>query len=189
LKITKGDNNERPRNTVIRKQNRRRSSGSAAGRSKDHGGPKPSDVGLPKVGDGFPINREISSGRLMAQFLDVLNVTEVSDSIFQVVDHPFRYQSDVAARTFTVPVGFKTDFASVPRILPVIYSLLGDTAHEPAVIHDYLYGVGLTPRIIADKVLLEAMGVMKMSWYRRWLIYAGVRAGGWVAWNAYRKGS
>ena len=40
--------------------------------------------------------------------------------------------------TITVPTGFFTDFASVPR-MPFVFLLFGDVAHEAAVIHDYLY--------------------------------------------------
>ena len=53
--------------------------------------------------------------------------------------------------------------------------MLGDVAHEPAVVHDWLYYLGLVPRDVADKVLLEAMGVIGLPWWRRWPIYAGVR--------------
>lgn len=121
----------------------------------------------------------------MSQFLDQLCVTEISDSIWEVCDKPFRYKSDLAG-LITVNVGFRTDFASVPR-LGIIYALLGDTAHEPAVIHDYIYATAITTREIADKVLLEAMGVIGLPWWRRWPIYIGVRVGGWYAWNQHRK--
>ncbi len=121
----------------------------------------------------------------MSQFLDSLCVMEISDSIFQVCDHAFRYQSDIAGMLLTVPIGFFTDFASVPRI-GIIYAMLGDTAHEPAVIHDWLYYSALVPREIADKVLLEAMGVIGLPSWRRWPIYWGVRLGGWYAWNDHR---
>lgn len=122
----------------------------------------------------------------MSKFLDALCVTEISDSIFQVCDHVFRYQSDVAGKTFNAAVGFYTDFASVPRI-GIIYAMLGDTAHEPAVIHDWLYYGAFVPRDVADKVLLEAMAVINLPFWRRWPIYAGVRIGGWYAWNDHRK--
>lgn len=122
----------------------------------------------------------------MAKFFDPLCLTEISDSIFEICNHVFRYQSDIAARQFTVPVGFYTDFASVPRI-GIIYAMLGDTAHEPAVVHDWLYYGGFVPRDVADKVLLEAMGVIGLSAWRKWPIYWGVRIGGWHAWNDHRK--
>jgi hypothetical protein len=89
----------------------------------------------------------------------------------------FSYQSDVAGITITVPQGFVTDFASVPRI-PFVYDSLGDIAQRPAVIHDFLYSHQLIDRDIADKVLLEAMELTEIPWMKRHLIYLGVRAGG-----------
>lgn len=122
----------------------------------------------------------------MSAFLDTLVVTEVSDSIFQVWDHPFRYQSDLGG-LITVPIGFYTDFASIPRWLPIMYNMLGDTAHEPAVVHDWLYYSALFDRQTSDKILLEAMKVWGMPVWRYLPIYWGVRVGGWAAWNEHRK--
>jgi hypothetical protein len=122
----------------------------------------------------------------MAKFLDTLCVTEIDDKIFAIYDHPFRYQSDLVKEVIIVPVGFYTDFASVPR-LGIIYAMLGDRAHEPAVVHDWLYYAGITTREMADNILLEAMGVMDLPWWQKLPIYYGVRVGGWVAWNTHRK--
>lgn len=129
----------------------------------------------------------------MAQFLDSLVVEEISDKIWRIIDHDFRYQSDLGNATKTnppwvirVPIGFETDFASIPRV-PLIYDTLGDTAHKGATIHDFLYFSAICTRKMADDVLLEAMGVLGMPWWRRWPIYLGVRIGGWLAWNAHRK--
>ncbi len=122
----------------------------------------------------------------MSLFLDTLVVVEISDSIFQVFGHDFRYQSDLLG-LITVPQGFFTDFASVPRFMPLAYACLGDTAHEPAVIHDWLYYSAITDRSTADNVLLEAMKVWGMPSWRYYPIYWGVRLGGWAAWNQHRK--
>jgi hypothetical protein len=89
----------------------------------------------------------------------------------------FAYQSNVAGMTITVPQGFISDFASVPRI-PFVYDSLGDIAQRPAVVHDYLYSLGILPRDMADKVLLEAMELTEIPWSKRKLIYLGVRIGG-----------
>ena len=89
----------------------------------------------------------------------------------------FSYASVVAQKLIMVPHGFITDFASVPR-LPFTYSTFGDTAHEAAVIHDYLYSSGLFPREVADAVFLEAMGVLGIPWWKRHAMYLGVRVGG-----------
>jgi uncharacterized membrane protein len=122
----------------------------------------------------------------MSKFLDPLSTTEISDSIFEISDHPFRYESDLAKRMFTVPVGFFTDFASVPR-LGIVYAMLGDRAHQPAVVHDWLYYAAITTREMADDVLMEAMTALALPWWQRYPIWWGVRAGGWAAWNTHRK--
>ncbi len=123
----------------------------------------------------------------MSKFLDALCVTEIDDRVFAVADHDFRYQSDLAGRMFTVPVGFYTDFASVPRFMPLAYACLGDTAHEPAVVHDWLYYSAITSRKMADDILLEAMKTWGMPAWRSYPIYWGVRTGGWSAWNKHRE--
>lgn len=121
----------------------------------------------------------------MAQFLDSLTVTEIDDDVFEVTGQPFRYQSDIVGLV-SVPVGFRTDFASVPRI-GFIYALLGNTAHQAAVIHDWAYYSDLMDRETADKVLLEAMEATGIEPWKRKAIYWGVRLGGWKAWADHRK--
>lgn len=120
----------------------------------------------------------------MPQFLDPLVVQEIDDSVFQTVK-VFRYQSDIAG-LLTVPALFYTDFASVPR-LGIIYAMLGNCAHEPAVIHDWIYFSAVVDRKIGDDVFLEAMGVIGIPAWKKKLIYWGVRLGGMHAWNKHRK--
>jgi hypothetical protein len=86
----------------------------------------------------------------------------------------------VAALLIVVPAGFITDLESCPRI-PLVFDLLGDIIVGPAVVHDYLYSAkskGIVTRATADAVLLEAMKLMGVSYWRRYAIYWGVRAGG-----------
>lgn len=123
----------------------------------------------------------------MAQFLDPLETIEISDSVFSIADHPFRYKSDLLPEVITVPIGFYTDFASVPRSLGPIYAMLGDRAHEPAVVHDWLYYSAITTRDNSDAILMEAMKVMDLPSWQRYPIWWGVRLGGWLAWNGHRK--
>lgn len=92
--------------------------------------------------------------------------------------------------TFSVPVGFKTDLASVPRAFWRVLPPIGkyDAA---AVLHDYLYqgailNLGSVTRAQADAVLNEAMGVLGVKGWQRYIIYTGVRVGGSRIWNQYR---
>ncbi|WNC88808.1 DUF1353 domain-containing protein [Paraburkholderia sp. FT54] len=93
------------------------------------------------------------------------------------LNEPVIYQSDVAGQTFTVPAGFVSDLASVPR-WPVIYLLAGGTANEASVVHDWLYSTHAVPRAVADAVLREASAVTGVPAWRRWLMWMGVRIGG-----------
>lgn len=116
----------------------------------------------------------------MSKFLTRLSA-ENSDANFAggrglwTVQKPLVYESDVAGRTITVPVGFQTDFASVLR-LPVMYTLFGDKAHAAATVHDYLYQTGELPRATADAVFKEAIGAStNTSAFSRWMMWAAVR--------------
>lgn len=93
------------------------------------------------------------------------------------------YHSWVLKRTITVPAGFVTDFASVPR-LPIAFLLAGDEGHAAAVLHDWLYTAHICTRAEADEVFLEALEIGGEPWWRRNLMWLGVRVGGGSAWDA-----
>ena len=99
-----------------------------------------------------------------------------------ILEMPLEYISTLA--NVTVPKGFITDFASVPHI-PFVYDNLANIAQRAAVVHDYLYSMGVVPRDVADKVLLEAMEISGVPWLKRRAIYLGVRMGGA---SHYKKG-
>ena len=82
----------------------------------------------------------------------------------------------------TVPAGFDTDFASVPR-LPFMFWLLGDRADYAAVIHDYLYRTGIVSRSVADKVFRTIAEEEGLGFFARWSMWAGLRVGGWTSYD------
>lgn len=90
---------------------------------------------------------------------------------------PFVYFSQILGRHVIVPSGFLTDFASVPRV-PVAFLLTGDSGHEAAVIHDWLYTSHEVNRSTADAVFREALEAGGEPSWRAWLMWAGVRLGG-----------
>lgn len=131
------------------------------------------------------------------------------------VTAPFDYAVGAAdgATVVHVPVGFVTDFASIPRMFWSIMPPEGWYG-KAAVLHDYLYRYGcigdmVIDRKYADDVLNEAMCVLRAAWVlehgatksgqpqiprgelrsliERQIIYAGVRLGGRSTWNGYRK--
>lgn len=119
---------------------------------------------------------------MKSHFLTNLDVRRVTDKDWTLIAS-LDYWSAKLGRQITVPAGFTTDFASVPR-LPFAYAIFGNLAQEESVIHDLLYrrNGGVT-RAQADAVFLEAMEVMGKPWYVRWPMYLGVRAGGWKSFH------
>ncbi|WP_250519507.1 DUF1353 domain-containing protein [Caballeronia sp. NCTM1] len=120
----------------------------------------------------------------MSAFLSPLDLREADekDDGQWILGSPLVYQSDIAGVTFTVPAGFRTDLASVPRI-PIVYELTGGTSSKAAVVHDWLYTTKLVARDVADAVLREASAVTGVPAWRRNLMFCGVRAFGWSHWK------
>lgn len=123
----------------------------------------------------------------MGKFLTKLDVEQVTDVGEQgrgswQVTSPFSYQAD-SGEIYTVPVGFVTDFASVPRI-PIIFDLVGDRGNEAATLHDYLYSKphAVSTREMADQLLKEAALAQGCSPWVAWALYLGVRLGGSSHW-------
>jgi hypothetical protein len=88
-------------------------------------------------------------------------------------------------RNITVPAGFETDLASVPR-LPIVYMMWGDRAHREAVLHDYLYridSVPVLPRWDCDQLFRQAMVSRGNPWWISQPMYWGVRLGGWLSYK------
>jgi Protein of unknown function (DUF1353) len=81
-----------------------------------------------------------------------------------------------------VPIGFVTDFASIPRVFWSILPPDGLYTY-PAILHDYLYWEQTGTRAEADLTLRYAMEEFKVDRLKMETIYAGVRAGGEVAWR------
>lgn len=92
----------------------------------------------------------------------------------------------VGVDKYTVPAGFVTDFASVPRGLWNILPPFGRYSRA-AVLHDWMYHTGIVNRARADRIFLEGMAALGVSWAKRWAMYFGVRVGGWVRWNQCRR--
>lgn len=103
---------------------------------------------------------------------------------------PLTYDSAVWGFPIIVPAELVTDFASVPRV-PFAFMLTGSRAPGPAVVHDWLYqSPSWGDRELADAIFAEAMAVAQPEFGFEpesamiiTLMWAGVRAGGWHAWN------
>jgi hypothetical protein len=111
-------------------------------------------------------------------FLDNLKLQAVPGG-YKLLQN-FRYVTQVGAPDFvhTVPEGFITDLASIPRIFRPLITGHGKDRWA-AVVHDYLYSIKYS-RKDADDVFYEALIASGNGRMKSWAMYRAVRAGGWV---------
>jgi hypothetical protein len=100
--------------------------------------------------------------------------------IFEVREDLHFHLSD--GTTITIPVGFETDFASVPRWLWSVIPPIGKYIIA-AVVHDYLYDNRIGTRKEADKIFLDLMLQYGVHRWGAHCMYWGVRLGGKKWWR------
>jgi hypothetical protein len=98
---------------------------------------------------------------------------------WQVVED---YTVRVLSEDLLIPKGFKTDLASVPRILWSVFPPFGKY-NTAAVVHDYLYKTKRYSRQDSDVIFLETMRLSKVGLIQRHLFFYAVRMFGWFAYN------
>lgn len=81
-----------------------------------------------------------------------------------------------------IPPGFRTDLASIPRLLQAIVPV-NDKHREAAILHDYLFVVQDRPREQVDALFLLAMAASGVRTTQRVAMYLAVRIGGWLPWQ------
>lgn len=130
-------------------------------------------------------------------FLSDIRVARIAGSSGEwELIHDLVYQGN--KDRFTVPKGFRTDFASVPRVLQLFIPKNG--SHDAAaIVHDYLYrhqpfvqspaplrSMQRISRRDADRIFRRIMRELGTNCVRYNLMYAAVRVGGWIPWNKSR---
>jgi hypothetical protein len=114
------------------------------------------------------------------------------------VEQPLSYLAGAGAdQLISVPAGFVTDLASIPRLVWSFFPPDGPWA-KAAVIHDYLYATKGTgnwkghlgvvraapyTRAEADGILREAMADRQVGGFERAVIWTAVRLGGGAGWG------
>lgn len=83
--------------------------------------------------------------------------------------------------------GSVTDFASVPKIFHFLIDKDDNAVAIGALVHDALYKSEWVSRGVADSILLMLMKYRQAPAWKRWLVYLGVRMGGWVVWWKHDK--
>jgi len=84
----------------------------------------------------------------------------------------------VGDSSFTIPKGFETDLASIPRFLwwfiaPTDWGIL-----VPAIFHDMTYRENLFQREDCDSAFLVKMLDFKFPFYKAFIVYVAVRVFG-----------
>lgn len=107
-----------------------------------------------------------------------------------IVQEPFSYRvgSSNSNEIITVPIGYITDFASIPRIFWFIIGHPSEKYGKAAVIHDLLYTNHIYSRKRSDEIFYEAMGVLKVKLWKRKVIYRAVRMFGYWSYKNAGKG-
>lgn len=123
----------------------------------------------------------------MSRFTETLVVTPLPDGKNWILLFEFGYEVGHlgSGDIIDVPIGFHTDFTSVPRIFWVFLPRWGKYGNA-AVIHDCLYWYQRRSRQESDDIFLEGMEVLEVGFLTRYSIYWGVRLGGWWAWRRNR---
>lgn len=108
---------------------------------------------------------------------DIVSVTQLDDVSWRL-NELLVYEGD--QQTFTVPVGFVTDFASVPRIFVWLVPAYGAYT-KAAILHDHLCRDAPVRRRDADGIFRRCLREAEVPFIRRWLMWAAVRAGAWFS--------
>lgn len=95
-----------------------------------------------------------------------LIISDTAEPDIWIVERPLIWLDPVFGM-LTVPGGFYTDLASIPRIFRNLPDLdPAGYSRRPAVVHDYLYATQTKPKAFADDFLrasLRAEGAPRMS--------------------------
>lgn len=120
----------------------------------------------------------------MSSFTTRLVVSPLADGKRWRLAVPFEYHvgAEESGDVITVPRGFTTDFASVPRAFWSLFPPWG-TYGKASVLHDYLYVMQQRPRAECDGIFLEAMKVLGVNIATRTTLWSAVRTWGWIAWR------
>lgn len=113
----------------------------------------------------------------MAFVTKEIEVKVVDDTTWELLKDVVYKDHDIDYR---VPVGYHTDFASVPRATSWLYPRTGAYS-AAAIIHDWLITdmlpTGLVNSRHVDCVFRTAMKELGVPFARRWVMWAGVRLG------------
>ncbi len=108
------------------------------------------------------------------------NVDTLPDGTIRLTSHlnVAIWDAFMIAFTLTVPAGFVSDGASIPKILwPILGSPIGNRHLPAAIVHDFLCesATSYEQRVIGDAVFFELLKRCDVPYWRRAAMYCGVR--------------
>lgn len=123
-----------------------------------------------------------------------VTVQQIEETIFTNGPTLYKLLKEVSYKDndveFVVPTDYVTDFASVPRATAWMIPSSGSW-NPAAIIHDYLISDVLEKQHAiksnhVDQIFYNAMKELGVPWYRRTIMYGGVRLG--ALFNKRRRG-
>lgn len=109
-------------------------------------------------------------------------VRPFADGSNWVLEETLNYQLKETDLVISVPRGFVTDFASIPRIAWTVMAPT-DRPGRAGIVHDFLYWDQGCTREQADKIMLLGMNETSVGRAQRAIIYRALRLAGQHAWD------
>jgi hypothetical protein len=76
----------------------------------------------------------------------------------ELIGDEFKLQEEVTVRGYTIPAGFRTDFASIPRFaLSLMGSPVRKEYRRASLVHDFLCVTKMATRASADRIFYEIL--------------------------------
>lgn len=115
----------------------------------------------------------------MSNFTTPLKGEISDDGEHIILTEKFEYHIGMypSEEVIDIPIGFESDFASIPSYAQCLLPKLGKYS-KAAVLHDYLYVIAYKNKKFADLTFLEAMMVLNVPSWKRYLMYHAVRTFG-----------
>lgn len=123
----------------------------------------------------------------MSGFLTPIKAEDLEDGYHRrlIEDVVYHVGGPKSLDRIVVPAGFEWDGGSVPRIFWNLVDPWGK-ASKAYLLHDWLYHTQDRSRLVSDAILMEAMEVLGVNFFKRKIVFRAVRIGGWMAWGKNR---